>query len=89
MSTANLSTHFSNTAAALQDRIGHNWRAIGIVFVLACIVFVSKFKRKGKLPPGPPGWPILGNLLDLNDRSWLKFTEWKKTYGQFYVSLFV
>ncbi|KAI0265535.1 cytochrome P450 [Gloeopeniophorella convolvens] len=34
-----------------------------------------------KLPPGPRGYPIIGNALDLSSKQWLKFTEWKRQYG--------
>ncbi|KAI0066978.1 cytochrome P450 [Artomyces pyxidatus] len=34
-----------------------------------------------KLPPGPSGYPIIGSVLELRSQQWLKFTEWKKTYG--------
>jgi hypothetical protein len=34
-----------------------------------------------KLPPGPRGYPILGNVLELRSQQWLKFTEWKKQFG--------
>ena len=33
-------------------------------------------------PPGPPGHPLLTNVLDWpQGNSWLKFSEWKKQYG--------
>ena len=36
-----------------------------------------------KLPPGPRGYPIIGNLLEMTTAGqWLKFTEWQKKYGQ-------
>ncbi|KAF8643331.1 hypothetical protein AX16_009060 [Volvariella volvacea WC 439] len=34
------------------------------------------------LPPGPPGKPVIGNLLDIpRHRAWHKFLEWKQEYG--------
>ena len=35
-----------------------------------------------KLPPGPRGYPIIGNVLELRSQQWLKFTEWRKQYGR-------
>ncbi|KAI0253357.1 hypothetical protein BJV78DRAFT_1081854, partial [Lactifluus subvellereus] len=39
-------------------------------------------KKREPLPPGPQGWPILGNLLqDPQRRHWLKYDEWTRRYG--------
>lgn len=56
---------------------------IGIMAaLLAASVYVSSRNRR-RLPPGPRGWPLLGNALDMpRQKEWLTFTEWKRTYGQ-------
>ena len=35
------------------------------------------------LPPGPKGYPLIGNLFDMPDqKSWVVYDEWRKTYGK-------
>jgi len=36
------------------------------------------------LPPGPKGYPIIGNLLGMpTDKPWQEFDRWSKIYGEF------
>ena len=53
----------------------------GIMVLLAASIYTSLRSRR-HLPPGPRGWPILGNALDMpRQKEWLAFTEWKRSYG--------
>ena len=51
---------------------------LGLI-VLGVIRYLSSPYRK--LPPGPAGYPIIGNFLDMREAQWLKFTDWRKKYG--------
>jgi hypothetical protein len=56
------------------------------VIVLAVVCYLASPYRM--LPPGPPGYPIIGNLLDMRGAQWLKFTDWRKKYGWSIDSIF-
>ncbi|GFN20990.1 hypothetical protein AtubIFM56815_011436 [Aspergillus tubingensis] len=45
----------------------------------------NSWRLQRKLPPGPPGAPFIGSILQLPKvRAHLKFTEWTRTYGGLY-----
>ena len=39
------------------------------------------------LPPGPKGYPLIGNLFDMPvHKPWLVYDEWRKTYGKIFTT---
>ncbi|KAJ3300097.1 hypothetical protein HK104_004566 [Borealophlyctis nickersoniae] len=56
--------------------------ALAVLALPAVYAVLSRDKNNGKkLPPGPTGLPILGNLHQLGDFPHLRFLEWTKIYG--------
>ncbi|KAI0374537.1 cytochrome P450 [Pilatotrama ljubarskyi] len=58
------------------------WSLLPLAVV--CLLFVA-YKRVARPTgyPGPPPWPIIGNILP-SRRVWLKLAEYAKTYGPVY-----
>ena len=54
-----------------------------VVFILALIPLYRSSKRdRLSLPPGPKGWPLIGNLLDMPQSNFAKvYTNWARKYG--------
>lgn len=50
---------------------------------------IKRQKRTQKLPPGPKGLPLLGNLREWpREKPWLTFTAWGQQYGKLKFMLF-
>lgn len=70
--------------------------AVSILFPYICCITVllgvvllirrrqwNKRSQGFPIPPGPRGWPIIGNLLELpiEGQPWIVYREWSKRYG--------
>ncbi|KAF3441735.1 hypothetical protein FNV43_RR15650 [Rhamnella rubrinervis] len=53
-----------------------------LILVVAWFVLHHRSSSQGRLPPGPRGWPILGNLLDLEEMPHKTLCEMRDKYGE-------
>ncbi|KAF9449497.1 cytochrome P450 [Macrolepiota fuliginosa MF-IS2] len=62
-----------------------SWNAPLLASAILLAVYVARRARRrslGRLPPGPKGWPLIGNISDIpHEYSWLTYMEWAKIYG--------
>ncbi|KZT69855.1 cytochrome P450 [Daedalea quercina L-15889] len=55
---------------------------LAILLGLSVLNYVLTSRRQGRSPPGPPGWPIIGNILDMPaSHEWYTFAQWGEKWG--------
>lgn len=55
---------------------------IGLAAVISVLLLATRWIKRGPYPPGPKGYPLIGNLFDMPDeKEWLTFAAWGKRYG--------
>ena len=61
-----------------------NISTIGIAVALVILIIVYRLlgKNDERVPPGPPRYPIIGNVLNFPMQGWAQvFPEWHRKYG--------
>jgi len=78
----------SFSSAITSWAVTHPYYSLTVVLFLclACLPIVLYSRRNSKhlpYPPGPNGYPIIGNLLDVpTEKAWLTYSELSRTYGE-------
>jgi hypothetical protein len=55
---------------------------IGVALCILCIIYQWLSKTNKHIPPGPPRYPLIGNLLNFPKQGWADiFPKWNKEYG--------
>ena len=82
----------SSMTGLLVTNYPYSYQILATLFFGGMLLFGRlNFKRRNPnglpLPPGPKGLPLVRNLFDFpNNKQWLVFDEWQKTYGKYFIT---
>ena len=63
----------------------HFLTAVATFVLIFVTVLYDRLQKRGRLPPGPRGFPILGNLWDIPAKwEWQTYRKWSEDYGMSY-----
>ena len=68
-------------------RIGTSWKVLDTIAVSGALIVavwtLARLRRsRATRPPGPKGYPLIGNLFDLpRENEWLTYADWGRKYG--------
>ncbi|PBL03380.1 hypothetical protein ARMGADRAFT_1157500 [Armillaria gallica] len=52
------------------------------ILLICYLFYLSRNRRRVPLPPGPKGFPLIGNLWDVPaEYPWVTYARWTATYG--------
>jgi hypothetical protein len=55
---------------------------IGVALGIVAFAYRCRNRRTERTPPGPPRYPMIGNLLNFPMQGWTEiFSVWHKKYG--------
>lgn len=76
------------TDSSLTLSIMANLTPTDVVAALAAVLLIAlayNNRKSKKYPPGPPRWPIIGNVLDMpTHHFWEGFHQWAVRYSEDY-----
>ena len=72
MPSAMLPNIFDNDSSLFERR----WIALGSLAIFVYLIQTIFRGRLNKLPPGPRGLPLFGNLFQMSIDAWVPFMEW-------------